>query len=67
MSIKKMEYLNKQKIINSLEQQNKNTSKQASELISIKNLGQKRKREKCNKKENQDTEQKNERISYENV
>ena len=59
MSIKKMEYLNKQKIINSLEQQNKNTSKQASELISIKNLGQKRKREKCNKKENQDTEQKN--------
>ena len=51
MSIKKMEYLNRQKIINSLEQQNKNTAKKASELISTKNLGQKRKRDKFNKNE----------------
>ena len=59
MSIKKMEYLNRQKIINSLEQQNKNTAKKASELISTKNLGQKRKRDKSNKKDKFDTDAKN--------
>ena len=52
MSIKKMEYLNRLKIINSLEQQNKNTAKKASELISTKNLGQKRKRSKSNNNKN---------------
>ena len=60
MSIKKLEYLNKQKILNSLELQNKNTSKLASELLSTKNLGQKRKREKqSNKKDNTNSEPKN--------
>ena len=57
MSIKKMEYLNRQKIINSLEQQNKATAQKASELISIKSLGQKRKRNKSfSKNENQNTQ-----------
>ena len=57
MSIKKMEYLNRQKIINSLEQQNKATAQKASELISIKSLGQKRKRNKSfSKIENQNTQ-----------
>ena len=60
MSIKKMELLNRQKIINSLEQQNKNTAKKASELISTKNLGQKRKRGKpfTNKDKLENEEQK---------
>ena len=60
MSIKKMEFLNRQKIINSLEQQNKNTAKKASELISTKNLGQKRKRGKSftNKDKLENEEQK---------
>ena len=57
MSIKKMEYLNRQKIINSLEQQNKATAQKASELISTKNLGQKRKRNKSfNKNENENND-----------
>jgi ATP-dependent RNA helicase DHX37/DHR1 len=51
MSIKKMEYLNRQNILNSLEQHNISNAKLASELISIKNLGQKRKREKQYKKD----------------
>ena len=50
MSIKKLEYLNRQKIINSLEQQNKATAQKARKLISTKNLGQKRKRNKSFKK-----------------
>ena len=60
MSIKKMEYLNRQNIISALEQQNKNTAKQASELLSTKNLGQKRKREKgkANNKKEKDEENK---------
>ena len=51
MSIKKMEYLNRQNILNSLEQHNISNAKLASELISIKNLGQKRNREKQYKKD----------------
>ena len=67
ISIKKMEYINRQKILNSLEQHNKSNAKFASELISIKNLGQKRKREKQNNKEkgttgNKDNEQKEQEI-----
>ena len=60
MSIKKMEYLNRQNIISALEQQNKNTAKQASELLSTKNLGQQRKREKgkANNKKEKDEENK---------
>ena len=58
MSIKKMEYLNRQNIISALEQQNKNTAKQASELLSTKNLGQKRKREKT--KQNNNSKEKEE-------
>ena len=59
MSIKKMEYLNRQKILNSLEQHNKSNAKLASELISTKNLGQKRKREKYKNKEQKSIEDKN--------
>ena len=67
ISIKKMEYINRQKILNSLEQHNKSNAKFASELISIKNLGQKRKREKQNNKEKgttgyKDNEQKEQEI-----
>ena len=51
MSIKQMEYLNRQKILNSLEQHNKANAQLTSELISIKNIGQKRKREKNKNKE----------------
>ena len=51
ISIKKMEYLNRQNILNSLEQHNKANAQLASELISIKNIGQKRKREKNKNKE----------------
>jgi len=54
MTIKKMEYLNRQNIISALEQQNKNTAKKASELLSTKNLGQKRKREKTKSNNNKD-------------
>ena len=62
MSIKKMENINRQNILNSLEQQNKSNAKLASELISIKNLGQKRKREKQNNKEqNKDNNNNNEK------
>ena len=62
MSIKKMENINRQNILNSLEQHNKSNAKLASELISIKNLGQKRKREKQNNKEqNKDNNNNNEK------
>ena len=59
MTIKKMEYLNRQKILNSLEQHNKSNAKLASELISTKNLGQKRKREKYKNKDKKSLEDKN--------
>ena len=59
MSIKKMEYLNRQNIISALEQQNKNTAKQASELLSTKNLGQKRKREKGKPNNNKEKDEEN--------
>ena len=65
MSIKKMEYLNRQKIINSLEQQNKNTAKKASELISIKNLGQKRKRSKSKNYKNKQEDNSQNKIKEE--
>ena len=59
MSIKKLEYLNRQNLISALEQQNKNTSKQASELLSTKNLGQKRKREKTKPNNNKEKSEEN--------
>ena len=53
----KAKMFNRQKIINSLEQQNKATAQKASELISTKNLGQKRKRNKSfNKNENENND-----------
>ena len=67
MSIKKMEYLNRQNIISALEQQNKNTAKQASELLSTKNLGQKRKREKGKPNNNKEKDEENKKdINEEN-
>ena len=67
MSIKKLEYLNRQNLISALEQQNKNTSKQASELLSTKNLGQKRKREKTKPNNNKEKSEENkEDINEEN-
>jgi len=67
MSIKKLEYINRQNLISALEQQNKNTSKQASELLSTKNLGQKRKREKTKPNNNKEKSEENkEDINEEN-